>query len=64
MYENVKDFNVKIISHFGHLSYSMTCPICLELFEEHNDQYLDILKCPYCKTDYEVSKLDVHEISA
>lgn len=43
---------IEFISLYGHLSYTLTCPHCLEKFEKHAMNYPEEIICPYCKTVY------------
>jgi len=57
--------DVKIIYHYGHFSFYLSCPVCHEKFETHNDHFLKELICPYCRSMQELQiPQTIHQISA
>lgn len=46
------EVNLKFI--FGHVSYRMICPLCLDESEHQCAVYPKIIKCPYCKTQLQI----------
>jgi uncharacterized protein YbaR (Trm112 family) len=56
---------LEVVSHFGHFSYNLNCPVCHEPFEDHCDSSLKVITCPYCKTQLKLSyQLSSEQFSA
>lgn len=45
--------SIRFISAYGHLTYTMNCPVCGFDSEKHDSAYPEIINCPYCKSEFE-----------
>ena len=54
---DIPDFQVSFRSEYGHLKYTLNCPLCREEIISLCGMYPESITCPYCKTQFKFRKL-------
>ena len=53
----MQDLEIAYKSEYGHLKFSLICPLCQEKILRLSDSYPESISCPYCKTEFEFKEL-------
>jgi len=53
---NENRLEIEFTSLYGHLAYTLECPLCGEYFEKHAACYPGEITCPFCQARYTAQK--------